>query len=50
MMCSCIFIKYEIEWLRIVIESDKPFLGICLGAQMLAKYLGCKIEKNDKKQ
>ena len=43
------FIKYEIEWLRIVIESGKPFLGICLGAQMLAKYLGCKIEKNDSK-
>ena len=37
------YIKYEMNWLRIVIESGKPFLGICLGAQMLAKYLGGKV-------
>ena len=24
----------------------KPFLGICLGAQILAKYLGCDVIKN----
>ena len=40
------FIKYEIEWLKIVIESGKPFLGICLGAQMLVKYLGGEVVKN----
>ena len=40
------FIKKEIEWIGDVINSEVPFLGICLGAQMLAKYLGCKIEKN----
>ena len=33
------FIKYEMNWLNIVIKSGKPFLGICLGAQILAKYL-----------
>ena len=29
-----------------VIESNVPFLGICLGAQILAKYLGCNVVKN----
>lgn len=38
------FIKYEMNWLNIVIKSGKPFLGICLGAQMLAKYLGCEVK------
>ena len=40
------FIKNEIDWIKYVIKSNVPFLGICLGAQILAKYLGCKIEKN----
>ena len=40
------FIKYEIDWLKIVIESGKPFLGICLGAQMLVKHLGGEVTKN----
>ena len=40
------FIKYEIEWLKIVIKSGKPFLGICLGAQMLVKCLGGEVIKN----
>ncbi len=41
------YIKDEIDWIKVVLESNKPFLGICLGAQILAKHLGCKIEKND---
>ena len=41
------FIKYEMDWLRIVIKSGKPFLGICLGAQMLAKHLGGNVKKVD---
>jgi GMP synthase (glutamine-hydrolysing) len=46
---DCEYKDYEITWLKVVVESGKPFLGICLGAQMLAKYLGCKIEKNENK-
>ena len=42
------FIKREIDWIGNVLKSNVPFLGICLGAQMLAKHLGCKIEKNPK--
>ena len=40
------FMKKEIDWIGQVLQSDVPFLGICLGAQILAKFLGCKIEKN----
>ena len=40
------FIKDEIRWMKKVIESKIPFLGICLGAQILAKYLGCDVIKN----
>ena len=40
------FMKKEIDWIGQVLQSDVPFLGICLGAQILAKHLGCKIEKN----
>ena len=34
------FIKYETDWIDTALKSNKPFLGICLGAQMLAKNLG----------
>jgi len=40
------FIKEEIKWMKRVIDSDIPYLGICLGAQILAKYLGCHVVKN----
>ena len=41
------FIKDEIKWMKKVIQSKIPFLGICLGAQILAKYLGCDVMKNE---
>ena len=37
------FIRREIEWLSVPLREQKPFLGICLGAQMLARYLGAKV-------
>ena len=40
------FIREEIKWMKTVIDSDIPYLGICLGAQILAKYLGCDVVKN----
>ena len=43
------FMKKEIDWIGQVLQSEVPFLGICLGAQILVKYLGCKVEKNPKK-
>jgi GMP synthase (glutamine-hydrolysing) len=38
------YIKTEIDWLDVPLKEDKPFLGICLGAQMLVRQLGGKVE------
>lgn len=38
-------IKEEIEWIPRVIEADVPYLGICLGAQLLARALGAGVAK-----
>jgi GMP synthase (glutamine-hydrolysing) len=34
------FIQHEIDWLAVPLREEKPYLGLCLGAQMLAKHLG----------
>ncbi|WP_245419792.1 glutamine amidotransferase [Phyllobacterium salinisoli] len=34
------FINHETDWLAVPLREEKPFLGICLGAQMLANHLG----------
>lgn len=36
-------IRREIEWLRVPLDENKPFLGICLGAQLLALRLGARV-------
>ena len=41
------FITNEIRFMKLIIDSNIPYLGICLGAQFLAKYLGASIRKND---
>lgn len=37
------FIRREIDWLAVPLAEKAPFLGICLGAQMLAKHLGARV-------
>ena len=37
------FVKREIEWIGAPLRENKPFLGICLGAQMLARHLGARV-------
>jgi GMP synthase (glutamine-hydrolysing) len=37
------YIKAEIDLCGIALKEDKPFLGICLGAQMLVKQCGGKV-------
>jgi GMP synthase (glutamine-hydrolysing) len=37
------FIRCEIEWIKVPLAENKPYLGICLGAQMLAHLLGGRV-------
>jgi GMP synthase (glutamine-hydrolysing) len=37
------YIRAEIEWIKVPLSESKPFLGICLGAQMLARHLGATV-------
>ena len=38
------FVRRETDWLGVPLKENKPFLGICLGAQMLCKHLGGHVE------
>lgn len=42
------FIRNELDWISIALDSGKPYLGICLGAQMLARVLGAKVAPHPK--
>ena len=37
------FIRREIDWIGVALKERKPFLGVCLGAQMLAQKLGARV-------
>ncbi|TWG97996.1 GMP synthase (glutamine-hydrolysing) [Mesorhizobium sp. J18] len=41
------FVRRETEWLSVPLMEDKPFLGICLGAQMLVNHLGGQVKSHD---
>ena len=41
------WIRREIDWLATPLKEDKPFLGLCLGAQMFAKFLGARVFTHD---
>lgn len=37
------WIRREIDWIGVPLTEEKPFLGICLGAQMLVRHLGGRV-------
>ena len=37
------FVRREIDWIAVPLLEQRPFLGICLGAQMLAMHLGARV-------
>ncbi len=44
------FVRREIEVLAEAVEAGKPVLGVCLGAQLLARALGARVYPNAVKE
>jgi GMP synthase (glutamine-hydrolysing) len=42
------WLKAETDWIGRVLKAETPFLGLCLGAQMLAKYAGARVYTHEK--
>ncbi len=43
-------IKREIEWIKVPLEEKVPFLGLCLGGQLLAMHLGAEVKLHPQEQ
>jgi len=41
--CHLPAIRRELDWMPTVLAAQKPFVGICLGAQILARVLGARV-------
>jgi GMP synthase (glutamine-hydrolysing) len=37
------YMRLETDWIGVALAENKPYLGICLGAQMLARHLGARV-------
>jgi GMP synthase (glutamine-hydrolysing) len=44
------FLEREVGWIQAAIDQHLPFLGVCLGAQLLAKALGARVYPNHQKE
>jgi GMP synthase-like glutamine amidotransferase len=44
------FLVAELDWVRTAVRRDVPLLGICLGAQLLAKALGAAVYRNARQE
>lgn len=44
------FLKEEKKFIKMFVESGKPYLGICLGAQLLSAAMGGKVYAGGKKE
>src|SRR5215211_522141 len=37
------FLRAETEWIKVPLLESAPFIGLCLGAQLLARQLGANV-------
>ncbi len=44
------YILREIDWIETPLREAKPFLGVCLGAQMLARRLGARVYRHPRER
>ncbi|MBI4874472.1 MAG: type 1 glutamine amidotransferase [Acidobacteria bacterium] len=44
------FLRRELDWIRDAAARGKPVLGVCLGAQMIARALGARVYRNPVKE
>ncbi|MBB4009185.1 glutamine amidotransferase [Allorhizobium taibaishanense] len=42
------FVHDEIDWISVPLKENRPYLGICLGAQMLVRHLGGKVKAHER--
>ena len=42
------WLKREIDWLAVPLREGKPYLGLCLGAQLLARQLGARVYASER--
>ncbi|MCP4380531.1 MAG: glutamine amidotransferase [Hyphomicrobiales bacterium] len=40
------YIHSETDWMRVPLAENAPLLGLCLGAQMLARHLGSEVSRH----
>lgn len=38
------YLKTEADWIDVPLREEKPFLGLCLGAQLMAMHLGAQVK------
>lgn len=44
------YLVKEVEWIKKRLAHDHPFIGVCLGAQLIGEALGAKTEKSPEKE
>ncbi|MCE9623888.1 MAG: type 1 glutamine amidotransferase, partial [Deltaproteobacteria bacterium] len=44
------FIREELRLIEETLKAQRPFLGVCLGSQLLAKALGMRVYRGEKKE